>query len=90
MEAACCGIGQKINDGLWTEGMALLEKKFLGAAEEIERLFPLVEFAERVMRDHRAQLPSETRDLYGGGCGCPQCEQARTVLKRLQVNGSAG
>lgn len=41
-----------------------------------------VKFAEQVMRDHRAQLPSETKDLYGGGCGCPQCERALGILRR--------
>lgn len=40
----------------------------------------LLAFVARIMRDHRAQLPSETRDLYGGGCGCPQCDEARQLL----------
>ena len=44
----------------------------------------MLAFAKRVMADHRAQLPSETRDLYGGGCGCPQCEQARIALAKAE------
>lgn len=42
----------------------------------------LLALARRVMADHRAQLPSESRDLYGGGCGCPQCEQARAAIAK--------
>ena len=44
----------------------------------------LLAFARRVMADHRAQLPSEARDLYGGGCGCPQCEQARAAIAKAE------
>lgn len=33
-----------------------------------------------LMAAHRAQLPSEARDLYGGGCGCPQCEEVRALM----------
>lgn len=42
----------------------------------------LLALARRVMADHRAQLPSESRDLYGGGCGCPQCEHARAAIAK--------
>lgn len=34
----------------------------------------------QLMASHRAQLPSEARDLYGGGCGCNQCEEVRALL----------
>jgi hypothetical protein len=30
---------------------------------------------------HRGQLPSEAADLYGGGCGCPQCADVLALLK---------
>jgi hypothetical protein len=42
----------------------------------------LIAFAQQVIREHRAQLPSETRDLYGGGCGCSQCEAAHAALAK--------
>lgn len=44
----------------------------------------LLALARQVMADHRAQLPSEARDLYGGGCGCPQCELARAAVARAE------
>lgn len=44
----------------------------------------LLAFAKRVMADHRAKLPSEARDLYGGGCGCPQCEQAAAAIQKAE------
>jgi len=34
----------------------------------------------QLMASHRAQLPSEARDLYGGGCGCNQCEEVRALF----------
>lgn len=40
----------------------------------------MAQFLRRLMAAHRAQLPSETQDLYGGGCGCPQCQDARRLL----------
>lgn len=43
----------------------------------------LVALIREMMAAHRAQLPSEARDLYGGGCGCPLCERARGVLEGL-------
>jgi hypothetical protein len=39
---------------------------------------------KQIMAAHRGQLPSECADLYGGGCGCPQCEQARALLARIE------
>jgi hypothetical protein len=33
-----------------------------------------------MMAHHRAHLPVEARDLYGGGCGCPLCLEAIEAL----------
>ena len=35
---------------------------------------------------HRGQLPSEAADLYGGGCGCPQCAEVLALLKGSNLN----
>lgn len=39
---------------------------------------------QQMMTAHRAQLPSETRDLYGGGCGCPHCNAARDIIFEIE------
>lgn len=54
-------------------------------ADAIAAVPDLIAFAMRVMVDHRAQLPSEAADLNGGGCGCPQCEEARRILKSMVI-----
>ena len=38
-----------------------------------------------LLASHRAQLPSEAADLYGGGCGCPQCAEVLALLKGPNV-----
>lgn len=40
---------------------------------------------------HRGQMPSEAADLYGGGCGCPQCAEVLALLKgsNMKVTGAA-
>lgn len=57
---------------------------FACTIEQAKAAPDLLAFARRVMADHRAQLPSEARDLYGGGCGCPQCEQARAAIAKAK------
>lgn len=44
----------------------------------------LIAFARRVLTVHRGQLPSEIADMYGGGCGCPLCEQALAALSNIE------
>lgn len=63
-----------------TNGCHNIRPLYLRPAITSPATIKLEEFARRVMRDHQAQLPSEARDLYGGGCGCPQCEAARDAL----------
>lgn len=40
------------------------------------------EFGRSLRQAHRAKLPSGTLDLYGGGCGCPQCLEAGRLLQQ--------
>jgi hypothetical protein len=42
----------------------------------------LYELVRQMMAHHRAQLPVETQDLYGGGCGCPLCQEALAIIER--------
>lgn len=44
----------------------------------------LVEACKKVLRDHRAQLPSEAADLYCGGCECPQCQMIRAAIAKAE------
>lgn len=55
--------------------------RVMAVAPEMARLL------KQIMAAHRGQLPSECADLYGGGCGCSQCEQARALLARIEGGG---
>lgn len=65
-------------DGSRSREIAIANARLIAAAPD------LLAFAKRVMADHRAKLPSEARDLYGGGCGCPQCEQAAAAIQKAE------
>jgi hypothetical protein len=45
-----------------------------------EREWKMVAVLIQMMNHHRAQLPSEVREMLPHGCGCPLCEQARAAL----------
>lgn len=45
--------------------------------EQIEAMKAVL---HQMMLHHRAQLPSEAREMLPHGCGCPLCEQARAAL----------
>lgn len=57
---------------------AISRARVMAVAPEMARLL------KQIMAAHRGQLPSECADLYGGGCGCQQCEQARALLARIE------
>jgi len=57
---------------------AIARARLMAVAPEMAALL------KQIMAAHRGQLPSECADLYGGGCGCPQCEQARALLARIE------
>lgn len=46
-----------------------------------EHLRQWQEHGRCLLAAHRGQLPSEAADLYGGGCGCPQCAEVLALLK---------
>ena len=67
---------------LGCDGEAVLARaRVMAVAPEMARLL------KQIMAAHRGQLPSECADLYGGGCGCPQCEQVRALLVRIEGEG---
>ena len=72
-DVACVSIGKG--------EYALARARLMAAAPEMAALL------KQIMAAHRGQLPSECADLYGGGCGCPQCEQARALLVRVGGEG---
>lgn len=49
-------------------------RKFAAKNEALEAVL------YQMMLHHRAQLPSEAREMLPHGCGCPLCEQARVAL----------
>jgi hypothetical protein len=59
----------------------LARARVMAVAPEMSQLL------KQIMAAHRGQLPSECADLYGGGCGCSQCEQARALLARIEGEG---
>lgn len=79
-ELTAPGTSASYTSAALTAEIADLRKKVLCLVCDRE---DLIGFLNGVMADHRAQLPSETKDLYGGGCGCPQCENGRLILRRL-------
>lgn len=44
------------------------------------QLAAMADVLRQMLAHHRAQLPSEACDLYGGGCGCPLCQAALAAL----------
>ncbi len=50
----------------------------------------MAQVLREMMAMHQAQLPSETRDLYQGGCGCRHCNMAVAALAGLPVAGITG
>lgn len=44
----------------------------------------LLRVVKRMMALHHEQLPSETADLYGGGCGCHLCEMGRVAIAKTK------
>lgn len=57
----------------------LSEVRFSGQLKDL-LLERWAAFAGGMLARHRASLPSEAADLYGGGCGCPQCQIVLDLL----------
>lgn len=51
------------------------------AMTQESRLLAWEQHGRALLAAHRGQLPSEAADLYGGGCGCNQCNLVLELLR---------